>query len=560
MSSPKDIAGGYNTRINPVSMHDVNLNKRLAEYYFHVCNIEDPLTDAITAYWDKIKSNQRYLPDSEQQPVNDYDTDNLCQICFDNPLGAEMIRKCKNGGAYCTDCIKSFLVTDIKEARVHEYGCECVCRSCDSFFSEDEIRKFVNDSTIEKFIQFRNAKLVLEDPFKLYCPNRVCNQVVSIREGSWQAKCKSCKTKFCVKCNGEHSIFLSCSWATDSGFREWKSKSADGCKRCPKCNFYIEKNGGCSHMTCGKCHYGFCWKCQSKWSGGCSAKGFCKPIQFVRSDKWGSVPVFRQSAQLIGLSVALGVAGAAAGLVVAAAGAAVGIAVPVVVVGGPIYGAVKGAKALHKEHKRKKRLERFGASFSETGEFRDELKWGIRVRISSSQLEKSQESPNECFGMAGRNVEGIFIAYPDFGDLLDGISPPLYLIPEGVTADVVDRVAGWNMVEIYLDSTQYNTTSAIVSEISHGARAQYDESIQRNQPFRSLPKIGISAAKRVDFLEPISEYLDEYSASSINDYSISSERMEARNEEIFIDLMTELNEIQRDRSLSYYLSFPESSY
>lgn len=30
---------------------------------------------------------------------------------------------------------------------------------------------------------------------------------------------------------------------------------------CPKCAIIIEKNGGCSHMTCGKCKHEFCWNC-----------------------------------------------------------------------------------------------------------------------------------------------------------------------------------------------------------------------------------------------------------------------------------------------------------
>jgi len=29
-------------------------------------------------------------------------------------------------------------------------------------------------------------------------------------------------------------------------------------KKCPKCNEYIEKNGGCDHMTC-RCSYEFWW-------------------------------------------------------------------------------------------------------------------------------------------------------------------------------------------------------------------------------------------------------------------------------------------------------------
>ncbi|KAK7422126.1 hypothetical protein QQX98_001869 [Neonectria punicea] len=36
-------------------------------------------------------------------------------------------------------------------------------------------------------------------------------------------------------------------------------------KPCPGCGWAIEKNDGCSHMTCIQCKFEFCWSCYSKW-------------------------------------------------------------------------------------------------------------------------------------------------------------------------------------------------------------------------------------------------------------------------------------------------------
>jgi len=35
----------------------------------------------------------------------------------------------------------------------------------------------------------------------------------------------------------------------------------ENCRACPRCKAQIQKNGGCNHMRCTKCHAHFCWAC-----------------------------------------------------------------------------------------------------------------------------------------------------------------------------------------------------------------------------------------------------------------------------------------------------------
>ncbi len=48
------------------------------------------------------------------------------------------------------------------------------------------------------------------------------------------------------------------------GFICTKCFIPDEIKKCPSCKCYIEKNGGCNHITC-RCKHEFCWNCFQNW-------------------------------------------------------------------------------------------------------------------------------------------------------------------------------------------------------------------------------------------------------------------------------------------------------
>ena len=56
-----------------------------------------------------------------------------------------------------------------------------------------------------------------------------------------------------------------------SMIKSYNSKQSDEYKKlntkaCPNCNSPIERTGGCVHMECTLCKYGFCWDCLEHWS------------------------------------------------------------------------------------------------------------------------------------------------------------------------------------------------------------------------------------------------------------------------------------------------------
>ena len=52
----------------------------------------------------------------------------------------------------------------------------------------------------------------------------------------------------------------------DANYAEW-ARGKD-VQQCPECRVRIEKASGCNHMTCGSCHYQFCWLCRGRYYDG----------------------------------------------------------------------------------------------------------------------------------------------------------------------------------------------------------------------------------------------------------------------------------------------------
>jgi len=125
---------------------------------------------------------------------------------------------------------------------------------------------------------------------------------------------------------------------------------------CPQCKFYIEKNGGCKHMTCQKCNHQFCWVCRSKWGShnARSRKVLCAVHEINNKKFWGPNTPVRAATKAGALVLGVPAAAAAA----AVAGTGLGAAVVLIKSG-------KGIRQLHRECKRK-RKERKRAKLRET--------------------------------------------------------------------------------------------------------------------------------------------------------------------------------------------------
>ena len=101
----------------------------------------------------------------------------------------------------------------------------------------------------------------------MWCTGKNCTKVFESKLGEPVDIHCECGAVFCFGCNEQAHRPIDC-----KTLEQWNNKvggpDTDGSawiklntKNCPKCKVPIEKNRGCMHMTCSKCHYGFCWLC-----------------------------------------------------------------------------------------------------------------------------------------------------------------------------------------------------------------------------------------------------------------------------------------------------------
>jgi hypothetical protein len=157
-----------------------------------------------------------------------------------------------------------------------------------------EEARAIEDSSriIANLVRFRIERFILMNssskktlPGIQFCPTPSCNNVFSPRkinydgiedidessfDGSNIHFC-TCGTSRCGDCNQDSHLGLSCEEFSkvtkefESGRMDAEMKSLQWVKQntspCPRCNFPINKNGGCNHVRCSKCQYYFCWVC-----------------------------------------------------------------------------------------------------------------------------------------------------------------------------------------------------------------------------------------------------------------------------------------------------------
>ncbi|KAK6195801.1 hypothetical protein SNE40_001156 [Patella caerulea] len=204
-----------------------------------------------------------------------------CNVCFENIstescISSTSLLSC--GHAFCDDCWREHLLNNFRAGLQ-----KCLCPEYDCNTEVDvwtmvtlvNIRDIKRRQTRKITDDIDNSSLTLK-----WCPNKRCGRILQnlntpddsgmtvvckcgrdvcfscTREGHWPASCEQFAFYF-NKLNAFGHDVLSLN-DTVPAIQVYG-------KHCPKCNKFIEKNGGCPSMVC-VCGASFCWSCVKLWS------------------------------------------------------------------------------------------------------------------------------------------------------------------------------------------------------------------------------------------------------------------------------------------------------
>ncbi|KAI8518151.1 regulation of intralumenal vesicle formation [Branchiostoma belcheri] len=207
-----------------------------------------------------------------------------------------MVFECADSHVMCLDCFARYCVTKLNDRQFIQHptlGYTLPCPGgCDnSLIKEVHHFRMLGEEQYDRYHRFGAEECVLQMGGVL-CPGRGCgvgilpdgntNMVECVRQagsGCGLVFCKVCKEAYHTGPCGETAPQPS---APANNYRvdtqrarraRWERRTAATIARttkaCPGCKVRTEKNDGCMHMTCPRCHFQWCWLCEREWGRNC---------------------------------------------------------------------------------------------------------------------------------------------------------------------------------------------------------------------------------------------------------------------------------------------------
>ena len=179
-----------------------------------------------------------------------------CMICYEEkPLSN--ITSCNH--YFCYTCIKSYLEIKISESEV----LNVTCPQCRYEIPEEKIKEYVSLELYSKYLKFIAIRRLERDVMVKWCPKPDCGGYDRAHSSNYNLTCNICAYRYCYVCSRLWHKGK-CKLRNDLGFDLWTL--TNNVKVCPNCKNYVQKNGGCLHMSCPRCLHHWCWICGGDFS------------------------------------------------------------------------------------------------------------------------------------------------------------------------------------------------------------------------------------------------------------------------------------------------------
>ncbi|KAL5550192.1 hypothetical protein UlMin_000368 [Ulmus minor] len=200
----------------------------------------------------------------------------LCGICMEEKTKAKMFTSIKCGHLFCLDCMGKHAA-----AKIHQniINVKCPEWGCNELLEPHNCGSIVPKEVVDLW-EVKMFESLLFGWQKIYCPFYDCSTLLVADDeekvkGLVSLECPNCHRMFCARCKvpwpkclienieDQHLVSL----ARES---QWK--------RCPNCNFYVERDSGCDKIRC-RCGHDLCYNCGKMDTCG----HFCRETREVRA-------------------------------------------------------------------------------------------------------------------------------------------------------------------------------------------------------------------------------------------------------------------------------------
>ncbi|CAF4221288.1 unnamed protein product [Rotaria sp. Silwood2] len=242
-------------------------------------------TDKLTAL-----KNENLTNDNKDQQERWYDTTGdeyeilECSICCDTLTSYDACQLLPCHHTLCQSCLKSYICTSISSATYSSSGgtspITCFQQNCSTQLNSSLLQAFISYEIYQSYNQSLIDRHLFSSGNYRKCPSRVCLNLLIIDDKTKSSLMCSCGQRVCSECLEEYHFPATCQQYKSYVARLRESGDdllsiskigdnsncyiAEG-KNCPNCGEFVEKNGGCPHMTC-KCGNEYCWMCLKRWS------------------------------------------------------------------------------------------------------------------------------------------------------------------------------------------------------------------------------------------------------------------------------------------------------